>query len=335
MPPIIDMRNRPTWLHPFFGAAPGTPDYDVVRWLNRRVGSADVDHFTRAPDLPAYLAEIEAAGIAHAFMVGRSTPTVRIANDELADLVGRSGGKLSAALSVDPVELGAEAAAQEADRLLATGSFAALNVDGGFYARPLQPDDPLLLPLYEVARARKVPAFVMSGPTTPDLAYNDPRAVGRLAALFKDLPLIVSHGLYPNVAEAVTIAFRHENVVLSPRHVHVRAGWPAVYRGGQRLHGRPVPVRHLLPLPRHAPERRGPRRDRPEAGGAGKRGLAHRGAAVRLGGTGRNLKPAVIPERRRRTRNPLRLPADRSPESPIGSGFSLREPRNDRPALAQ
>ena len=216
MPPIIDMRNRPTWLHPFFGAAPGTPDYDVVRWLNRRVGSADVDHFTRAPDLPAYLAEIEAAGIAHAFMVGRSTPTVRIANDELADLVGRSGGKLSAALSVDPVELGAEAAAQEADRLLATGSFAALNVDGGFYARPLQPDDPLLLPLYEVARARKVPAFVMSGPTTPDLAYNDPRAVGRLAALFKDLPLIVSHGLYPNVAEAVTIAFRHENVVLSP-----------------------------------------------------------------------------------------------------------------------
>ena len=216
MPPIIDMRNRPTWLHPFFGAAPGTPDYDVVRWLNRRVGSRDVDHFTRAPDLAAYLAEIEAAGIAHAFMVGRSTPTVRIGNDDLADLVGRSGGRLSAALSVDPVDRGADAAAQEADRLLATGHFAALNVDGGFYATPLQPDDPLLLPLYEVARARKVPVFVMSGPTTPDLAFNDPRAVGRLAASFKDLPLIVSHGLYPNVAEAVAIAFRHENVFLSP-----------------------------------------------------------------------------------------------------------------------
>ena len=213
---IIDMRNRPTWLHPFFGAASGTPDYEVVRWLNKRVGSNDVDHFTRSPDLPAYLAEIEGAGIAHAFMVGRSTPTVRISNDELADLVARSGGKLSAALSVDPVELGGAQAAHEADRLLATGAFAALNVDGGFYARPLQPDDPLLLPLYEVAQARDMPVFVMSGPTTPDLAYNDPRAVGRLAAQFKHLPLIVSHGFYPYVAEAVAIAFRHENVFLSP-----------------------------------------------------------------------------------------------------------------------
>ena len=216
MPPIIDMRNRPTWLHPFFGAAPGTPDYEVVRWLNKRVGSRDVDHFTHAPDLDSYLDEIEAAGIAHAFMVGRSTPTVRISNDALADLVARSGGKLSAALSVDPVELGSTHAAQEADRLFATGAFAALNVDGGFYARPLQPDDPLLLPLYEVARARKVPVFVMSGPTTPDLAYNDPRAVGRLAAQFRDVALIVSHGLYPYVDEAVAIAFRHDNVVLSP-----------------------------------------------------------------------------------------------------------------------
>ena len=95
MPPIIDMRNRPTWLHPFFGAAPGTPDYEVVRWLNKRVGSHDIDHFTRAPDLAAYLAEIEAAGIAHAFMVGRSTPTVRISNDE----AGRSRRALRQASS--------------------------------------------------------------------------------------------------------------------------------------------------------------------------------------------------------------------------------------------
>ena len=51
---------------------------------------------------------------------------------------------------------------------------------------------------------------------TPDLAYNDPRAVGRVAAHFKDLPLIVSHGFYPYVDEAIATAFRHENVFLSP-----------------------------------------------------------------------------------------------------------------------
>lgn len=215
-PPIIDMRNRPTWLHPFFGAAPGTPDYETVRWLNKRVGSRDVDHFARSPDLAAYLAEIAAADIAYAFMVGRSTPTVRISNDDLAALAKQSGGKLIGVASVDPVALGARAAADEVERALGPLRLAALNLDGGFYERPLHADDPLLLPLYEIARAHNVPVFVMSGPTTPDLAYNDPRAVGRVAAQFKDLPLIVSHGFYPYVDEAIVTAFRHENVFLSP-----------------------------------------------------------------------------------------------------------------------
>lgn len=37
MTKIIDMRCRPAYLHDFFGKTPGSPDYDVVRWLNRRV----------------------------------------------------------------------------------------------------------------------------------------------------------------------------------------------------------------------------------------------------------------------------------------------------------
>ena len=31
--PIVDMRSRPAFLYPFFGAAPGTSSYDVVRFL--------------------------------------------------------------------------------------------------------------------------------------------------------------------------------------------------------------------------------------------------------------------------------------------------------------
>lgn len=33
---VIDMRCRPAFLHDFFGATPGTPEYDTARWLNRR-----------------------------------------------------------------------------------------------------------------------------------------------------------------------------------------------------------------------------------------------------------------------------------------------------------
>jgi predicted TIM-barrel fold metal-dependent hydrolase len=61
-----------------------------------------------------------------------------------------------------------------------------------------------------------VPAFVMSGPTTPDLRLNDPLAVDRVARTFPKLPIVCCHGFYPHVAEMVTVAFRNENVFVSP-----------------------------------------------------------------------------------------------------------------------
>lgn len=214
--PIIDMRNRPTFLHAFFGAEPGTPSYDVVRWLNGRVGSRDPDHFTRTPNLAAYLREIEAAGITHAVMVGRSTPTVRINNDTLADLVRRSNGVLIGVASVDPLDLGRDGAVAEAKRAVRELGLRAVNLDAGFYAEPMLADDERLLPLYEACEQLGVPTFVMSGPTTPDLSFNDPLALDRLAAMFPKLPIVCSHGFYPNIDAILTVSFRHENVFVSP-----------------------------------------------------------------------------------------------------------------------
>jgi len=213
---VIDMRNRPTFLHAFFGAEPGTPSYDVVGWLNARVGSRSQDHFTRTPDLAAYLSEIKAAGIDHAVMVGRSTPTVRISNDELADLSRRSEGVLIGVASVDPLDLGADGAVAEIERAVGTLGLQAVNIDAGFYEEPMHADDKRLLPLYEACFRLGVPVFVMSGPTTPDLRYNDPMAVDRVAKIFPDLPIICSHGFYPAIDMMLTVAFRNENVYVSP-----------------------------------------------------------------------------------------------------------------------
>lgn len=221
---IIDMRNRPSFLHDFFGATPGTPSYDVVGWLNRRVGSRDAEHYTRTPDLAAYLREIAHAGIDHAVMVGRSTPTVRISNDVLADLARQSGGVLLGVASVDPLELGRDGAVREARRAVEELGLRGVNVDAGFYAEPMLADDARLLPLYEACEAMGVPAFVMSGPTTPDLRFNDPLAVDRLAALFPKLPIVCSHGFWPNVDGILQVAFRHENVFVSPDMYTFQAG---------------------------------------------------------------------------------------------------------------
>jgi len=80
----------------------------------------------------------------------------------------------------------------------------------------MRADDARLLPLYDVCAELGVPAFVMSGPTTPDLAFNDPIAVDRVAKMFPALPIVCCHGFYPNIDAIITVAFRNENVFVSP-----------------------------------------------------------------------------------------------------------------------
>ena len=213
--PIIDMRCRPAFLHRFFGAEPGTPEFETVRWMNRRVGSRDIDHFTRAPNAPALAAELAAADITKAVVVARSTPTVRISNAAVADVVAASGGRLIGVASVDPQERGA-AAVDEARHAVQTLGLAGVNLDAGFYATPLRADDDQLMPLYALCAELGVPAFVMSGPTTPDLRFNDPLAIDVVARTFPALKIVCCHGFYPNIDGMLAVAFRHENVFVSP-----------------------------------------------------------------------------------------------------------------------
>jgi len=214
--PVIDMRNRPAFLHAFFGAQPDTPEYDVVRWLNRRVGSKDIDHFTRAKNIEGVISEMDDAGINVAVMVARSVPGVRIGNTELAAVAAMADKRLVAIASVDPIALGREGAVAEATRAVKQLGMKGINIDAGFYATPLRADDFRLMPLYEACAQLGVPAFVMSGPTTPDLRFNDPYAIDNVAKTFPKLPIVCCHGFYPHVSEMVTVAFRNENVYVSP-----------------------------------------------------------------------------------------------------------------------
>ena len=224
--PVVDMRSRPTFLHAFFGAEPQTPSYEVVRWLNKRVGTHDheIDHFTRGMSVEGFEAEMEGAGIDVAIMVARSVPGVRISNDALAEVARHDPKRLIGIASVDPIELGRDAALAEAKRAVTQLGFKAINLDAGFYAEGMRADDERLMPLYELCQELKVPAFVMSGPTTPDLRLNDPLAVDRVARTFPKLPLVCCHGFYPNVADMVTVAFRNENVYVSPDMYTFAAG---------------------------------------------------------------------------------------------------------------
>ena len=145
---IIDIRNRPAFLHDFYGARRGTPEFDAAKWLNGRTGSKDPEHFVRSQSEAGYLDEIRSAGIDFAVVIGRDTPVLRNDNDQIADLVSRHPELLGIG-SVDPARLGPAKAGAEAERAVKTLGLKGINLEPGFRAPPRHFDDPVFHPLYE------------------------------------------------------------------------------------------------------------------------------------------------------------------------------------------
>ncbi len=212
MTKIIDMRSRPSFLHDFYGATPGTDEYEVARWLNRRVGSKDDEHFKRSITIEAFVEEVREVGITASVVVGRDTPSLSISNDRILELTAPYKELIGIA-SVDPQKSNAVA---EIERAVKQLGFKGINIEPGFGSPALKVDDLLIYPIYEACEQLGVPVFLMSGPTTPDLEYANPSAVGRLARAFPKLQIVCYHGYYPYVSEMIGVAFRYENVYVVP-----------------------------------------------------------------------------------------------------------------------
>ncbi len=211
---IIDIRNRPAFLHDFYGARRGTPEFETAKWLNRRTGSADTEHFVRSQTEAGYIEEIRETGFAAAVVIGRDTPAIRNDNDAIHALVSRHP-ELVGVGSIDPERLGRRAP-DEAERAIRSLGLKAINLEPGFGEPARAFDDAICWPVYEALQDLEAPVFLMSGPTTPNLAFNDPSAIGRVARRFPRLAIVVHHGAWPRVDEIIGVAFRYENVTLVP-----------------------------------------------------------------------------------------------------------------------
>ena len=106
---VIDMRCRPAFLHDFFGASPGTQAYEAARWLNRRVGSRDDQHFVNSLTQQGFLDEVAHAGLSRAVVVGRHTPGQHLPNDTIHQIV-HGHDRLLGIAGVDPALQGEQAA---------------------------------------------------------------------------------------------------------------------------------------------------------------------------------------------------------------------------------
>ena len=206
------MRSRPSFLHDFYGATQGTNEYEVAKWLNRRVGSKDDTHFTRSSTIEAFVEEVREVGITAAVVVGRDTPTLTTSNQQIFEIT-TPYKELIGIGSVDPQKSNALAEIEHAVKQL---GLVGINIEPGFGNPPLKADDPALYPIYEACDQLGIPIFLMSGPTTPSLEYANPAAVGRIARAFPNLAIVCYHGFYPYVSEMIGVAFRYENVYVVP-----------------------------------------------------------------------------------------------------------------------
>jgi uncharacterized protein len=211
---IIDIRNRPAFLHDFYGARRGVPEFETARWLNQRTGSLDPEHFVRSQTEDGYIAEVRETSFVASIVIGRDTPGIRNDNDEIHALVSRHSELLGVG-SVDPQRLGRKAV-DEAERAVRKLGLKAINLEPGFLTPARHFDDPVFWPVYEALEDWGTPVFLMTGPTTPDLAFNDPSAIGRVARRFPQLSIVVQHGAWPRVDEIIGVAFRYANVTLVP-----------------------------------------------------------------------------------------------------------------------
>lgn len=153
--------------------------------------------------------------------------------------------------AVDPALQGTEAALAEVERAVHTLGLAGIDLEPGFGAPARHPDDPVYFPIYDLAQDLDIPVFLMSGPTTPDLRYNDPAPLAQVAQAFPCLKLVAYHGYWPNVQQAIGVAFRYENVFLVPDMYLFQPGTQAYveaansFLGEQFLFGSSYPFRPI------------------------------------------------------------------------------------------
>lgn len=213
---IIDMRCRPAYLHPFFGAVTDSPEYETAKWLNKRVGARGVlDHFARSQTRDGFLAEVREAGLTHAVVVGRRTPAQTISNDFLGEIT-QGLSELIGIAGADPLLDGVDHTITEINRAIDSLKLRAVNIEPGFASPPTHPDDQRYFAVYEHLQARNIPLSLMTGPTTPNPEFNNPDHLVKVAQNFPALKIIVYHGYFPNCAPLAGAAFRYENIFVVP-----------------------------------------------------------------------------------------------------------------------
>lgn len=203
------------------------------------------------------LEERRNAGITKSLVVGRcARPPYQVSdNDDVLGFVcNHPDSGFYAVPAVDPADR--RQAIDELEALVSLPEVKAVHLEPGFSKRPMKADDAKIYPLYDFMERCGLPLLISAGGREgPDMSYVDPLHIHHVATDFPDLKLVMTHGGYPYVQQALFVAFDCLNVYVSPDMYlnipnmpgsleYVRAA--NYYLSDRLLFGTAYPVRPLI-----------------------------------------------------------------------------------------
>lgn len=161
------------------------------------------------------LKEMDEGGVTTGVAMGRySGPYGSVSNADVAAIVKDYPGRFIGVASIDPTNR--RKAIEQIEQARRDG-LVGVNFEPGAYPVPMYADDRRLYPIYAYCEDNAIPVVMMAGGSAgPDLSYTMPVHVDRVAGDFPKMKLAISHGGWPWVSEILHVAFRRENVYISP-----------------------------------------------------------------------------------------------------------------------
>ena len=220
----IDFRVRPPI--PSYRNAEFYNDIEDVSQRAARFG-AEISPCAHTFSMEDLIREMDASGVEQAVVLIRKGCGGD--NEDLLHLFSEWPSRFIGLAGLAPL-VGMEEALRELDRYVLSGPCSGIALEPAFDPERWHVDDERVFPLYEKCQAEGVPVvFTFGGIFTPGLEYYVPLAMDRVAALFPDMRIALSHGGWPFVTEVCQLAFNRRNIYLAPDMYMINAPGSADY----------------------------------------------------------------------------------------------------------
>ena len=161
--------------------------------------------------------EMKAAGITKGVLHGRHTGNARygdVSNAEVNELLLRYPGLFVALAGISP---NAPDALEEIEHCVRDWGFKGVALDPGWCSPAMYATDPKIEPILDLCQQLGVfVSITMSAYGGPDLSYCDPTPLVPMLRKFPKVNVVIPHGCWPKVQEAVGVALLCPNLYLAP-----------------------------------------------------------------------------------------------------------------------